>query len=146
MTAASAVRRVFRFATPARAVGADGAPRYARNELVLGEHLPVVDPEPKIAPESLESRIPRVGRVQCNAQDRIRRVQPRECAYPGPPRRIAARALEVRDHQQCDWTELKVVEECEDPGAIGERRRRDIVQRNTERARRFGGHAIRMGQ
>ncbi len=58
----------------------------------------------------------------------------------------SARAVEVRDHQQRDWTELKVVEEGEDPGAIGERRRRDVVQRNTECARQFGGHAIRMGR
>jgi hypothetical protein len=57
-----------------------------------------------------------------------------------------ARAVEVRDHQQRDWTEVKVVEEREDPGAIGERCRRDVVQRNTERARQFDGHAIRMWQ
>jgi hypothetical protein len=58
----------------------------------------------------------------------------------------SARAVEVGDHQQSDWTEVKVIEEGEDPDALGERRRRDVVQRKTERARQFGGHAIRMGR
>jgi hypothetical protein len=57
----------------------------------------------------------------------------------------AARAVEIRDYQQRDWTEVEIVEEREDPGAVAERRRRDVVQRNTERARQCGGHAIRMG-